>query len=79
MNGILTMEERITKQQLQKLYGVNRKTIEDWVQNYNLPMIQISPYKRFVRKKDLLEWEETKMVGQLLILKLFLFTNIKLS
>jgi len=57
MNGVLTMEERITKQQLQKLYGVNRKTIEDWVQNYNLPMIQISPYKRFVRKKDLLEWE----------------------
>ena len=56
MNGVLTMEERITKQQLQKLYGVNRKTIEDWVQNYNLPMIQISPYKRFVRKKDLLEW-----------------------
>ena len=79
MNGVLTMEERITKQQLQKLYGVNRKTIEDWVQNYNLPMIQISPYKRFVRKKDLLEWEETKMVGQLLFLKLFLFTNIKLS
>ena len=79
MNGVLTMEERITKQQLQKLYGVNRKTIEDWVQNYNLPMIQISPYKRFVRKKDLLEWEETKMVGQLLILILFLFTNIKLS
>ena len=67
MNGVLTMEERITKQQLQKLYGVNRKTIEDWVQNYNLPMIQISPYKRFVRKKDSLEWEETKMVGQLLI------------
>ena len=63
MNGVFTMEERITKQQLQKLYGVNRKTIEDWVQNYNLPMIQISPYKRFVRKKDLLEWEETKMVG----------------
>jgi transposase len=57
------MEERISKQQLQQIYGVNRKTIEDWVQNYNLPMIQISPYKRFVRKKDLLEWEESLMVG----------------
>ena len=63
MNGTLTMEERITKQQLQKIYGVNRKTINDWVENYNLPMIQISPYKRYVRKSDLLEWEQTNMVG----------------
>ena len=31
MNGTLLMEERISKQQLQKIYGVNRKTIEDWV------------------------------------------------
>lgn len=57
------MEERISKQKLQQIYGVNRKTIEDWVENYNLPMIQISPYKRFVRKKDLLEWEDKYMVG----------------
>ena len=57
------MDERISKQQLQQIYSVNRKTIEDWVENYNLPMIQISPYKRFVRKKDLLEWEESLMVG----------------
>lgn len=63
MNGTTTMEERISKQQLQKMYGVNRKTINDWVENYNLPMIQISPYKRYVRKSDLLEWEQTNMVG----------------
>ena len=64
MNGTLTMEERISKQDLQKMYGVSRTTIEDWVQNHNLPMIQISPYKRFVRKSDLLEWENQHlMVG----------------
>jgi transposase len=63
MNGTTTMEERISKQELQKMYGVNRKTINDWVENYNLPMIQISPYKRYVRKSDLLEWEQTNMVG----------------
>jgi len=62
MNGTLTMEERITKQDLQKMYGVSRTTIEDWVQNHNLPMIQISPYKRFVRKSDLLEWENQHLV-----------------
>ena len=49
------MEERITKQQLQKMYNVSRFTIEDWVKNHNLPMIKISEYKRYVRKSDLLE------------------------
>jgi len=52
------MEERITKQQLQKMYNVSRFTIEDWVKNHGLPMIKISEYKRYVRKSDLLEWEE---------------------
>ena len=52
------MEERITKQQLQKMYNVSRFTIEDWVKNQGLPMIRISEYKRYVRKSDLLEWEE---------------------
>ena len=52
------MEERITKQQLQKIYSVSRFTIEDWVKNQGLPMIKISEYKRYVRKSDLLEWEE---------------------
>jgi hypothetical protein len=56
------MEKRISKQELEKIYGVNRKTIEDWVKNHNLPMIQISPYKRFVRESDLLEWERTHEV-----------------
>ena len=51
------MEERITKQQLQKMYNVSRFTIEDWVKNQGLPMIKISEYKRYVRKSDLLEWE----------------------
>ncbi|MDB2568306.1 helix-turn-helix domain-containing protein [Flavobacteriaceae bacterium] len=53
------MEKRISKQELEKIYGVNRKTIEDWVKNHDLPMIQISPYKRFVRESDLLDWERT--------------------
>ena len=52
------MEERITKQQLQKMYNVSRFTIEDWAKNQGLPMIKISEYKRYVRKSDLLEWEE---------------------
>jgi len=57
------MEERITKQQLQKMYNVSRFTIEDWVKNHNLPMIKISEYKRYVRKNDLLEWERTHEIN----------------
>mgnify|MGYP000085194289 FL=1 len=57
------MEERITKQQLQKMYKVSRYTIEDWVKNQGLPMIKISEYKRYVRKNDLLEWERTHEIN----------------
>tara|TARA_R110000823_G_scaffold268622_1_gene388510 strand:- start:62 stop:247 length:186 start_codon:yes stop_codon:yes gene_type:complete len=51
------MEERITKQQLMKMYNVNRTTIEEWRRWFGLPMIQISSHKKYIRKTDLLEWE----------------------
>ena len=51
------MEERITKQQLMKIYNVNRTTIEEWRRRFGLPMIQISSHKKYIRKTDLLEWE----------------------
>ena len=51
------MEERITKQQLMKMYNVNRTTIEEWRRRFWLPMIQISSHKKYIRKTDLLEWE----------------------
>ena len=51
------MEERITKQQLMKMYNVNRTTIEEWRKRFGLPMIQISSHKKYIRKTDLLQWE----------------------
>jgi hypothetical protein len=51
------MEERITKQQLMKMYNVNRTTIEEWRRRFGLPIIQISSHKKYIRKTDLLEWE----------------------
>ena len=51
------MEERITKQQLMKMYNVNRTTIEEWRKRFGLPMIEISSHKKYIRKTDLLEWE----------------------
>lgn len=50
-------EERITKKELLKMYGVDRSTLETWIKNYNLPMIQISSHKKYIRKDDLINWE----------------------
>lgn len=51
--------KRITKQQLQKIYNVDRTTIEIWIRNYQLPMIVISSHSKYVRENDLLEWENS--------------------
>ena len=51
------MEERITKQQLMKMYNVNRSTIEEWRRRFGLPMIQISSHKKYIRREDLMKWE----------------------
>ena len=51
------MEERITKQELMKLYGVDRVTIEEWRKNLGLHLIRVSSHSKYIRKKDLIEWE----------------------
>lgn len=53
------MEERLTKQDLMKLYNVDRVTIEEWRRNYNLPLIVVSSHSKFIRKEDLLAWESS--------------------
>ena len=50
-------QDRITKQELMKLYGVDRTTIETWITRYNLPMIEISSHSKYVRQSDLISWE----------------------
>ncbi len=51
------IEERISKQQLEKLYSVDRATIESWIKHHGLPMITVNSHSKFVRKSDLLDWE----------------------
>jgi hypothetical protein len=53
------MKERISKQELIKMYGVNRTTIEDWRKKFGLPMIEISSHKKYIRREDLLKWEDS--------------------
>ena len=58
------IEERISKQKLEKLYSVDRATIENWVENYGLPMITINSHSKFVKKSDLLEWENNNKMNR---------------
>ena len=53
------IEERISKQKLEKLYSVDRATIESWVKNHDLPMITINSHSKFVRRSDLEKWENS--------------------
>ncbi len=53
------MKERISKQELIKMYGVNRTTIEDWRKKFGLPLIEISTHKKYIRREDLLKWEDS--------------------
>ena len=40
-----------------KMYGVDRSTIENWVKERGLPLIEISSHKKYIRMKDLIEFE----------------------
>jgi len=51
--------QRITKQELERIYGVDRTTIEVWRKRYGLPIIEISSHSKYIRKDDLLEWEDS--------------------
>jgi hypothetical protein len=57
------MEERITKQELMKMYGIDRVTVEEWRKNLGLPLIRISSHSKYIRKNDLIEWENS-MIGK---------------
>ena len=64
------IEKRLSKQQLETLYSVNRATIENWVKNYGLPMITINSHSKFVRTRDLIDWESDMIINNKLIDKI---------
>ena len=57
--------ERITKQELEKIYNVTRITIEAWMKNYGLPMITINSHSKYIRKSDLEEWENNMIKNKI--------------
>lgn len=55
-------EERITKKDLMKMYGIDRSTVENWIKFRGLPMIEISSHKKYIRREDLIDFEN-KMIS----------------
>jgi hypothetical protein len=51
------LEKRLSRKDLTDLYGVDKSTIENWVKNQNLPLFSITSHSKFIRLKDLIEWE----------------------
>ena len=51
------IEERITRKELIKMYQIDISTVKNWVRDRGLPMIQISTHKSYIRKEDLIDWE----------------------
>lgn len=56
-------EERIPKKEILKMYGIDRVTFEMWVKERGLPVIEVSSHSKFVRKGDLIQWEN-KLIGK---------------
>ena len=67
MNTMENKLERISKQGLEQIYGVNRLTIESWMKNYGLPVITINSHSKYIRKSDLLDWESEMIMNNKLI------------
>ncbi len=57
------MEERISKQELMRMYNVSRSTIEEWRRRFGLPIIEISSHKKYIRREDLMRWENQMKEG----------------
>ena len=52
------IEERIPKSEILKMYGIDRTTFELWVRERGLPVIEVSSHSKYIRKSDLIDWEE---------------------
>jgi hypothetical protein len=52
------IKERLSKQDLMKMYNVDRTTIEEWRRRFGLPIIEISSHSKYIRREDLLKWED---------------------
>jgi len=43
------------------MYNVDRATIESWIKERGLPMIEVTSHSKFITKKNLERWESSMM------------------
>ena len=55
----IEVKKRLTKKDVQNLYGVDRFTLENWIKHRGLPIIKISSHSKYIRLEDLIEWENS--------------------
>ena len=53
------MSERLTIEDLKKIYGVTERTLNTWKKTKSLPLLQISPQHKYIYKEDLISWEKS--------------------
>jgi hypothetical protein len=54
------MNDRVTKKELLEMYKIDRSTFDNWVLRYKLPIIEITSHKKFIRREDLIEFENSR-------------------
>ena len=52
-----TSTQRISKKELEKMFNVDRTTIENWRKFHGLPIIENSTHSKYIRINDLIDWE----------------------
>jgi hypothetical protein len=55
----IELKKRLTKKELQDLYGVDRFTLDSWIKTRGLPIIRVSSHSKYIRLEDLIEWENS--------------------
>ena len=53
------MKEKLSIGQLKEIYGVSERTLNNWIRNKDLPIVQISTQQKWVYKEDLVNWEKS--------------------
>lgn len=53
------MREKFTIDELREIYGVTGRTLNNWIREKNLPVVQITPQQKWVYKEDLVNWEKS--------------------
>ena len=53
------MKEKFTIDELKEIYGVTGRTLNNWIREKNLPVVQITPQQKWVYKEDLVDWESS--------------------